>query len=486
MKQLPMTKPNKLYTLVRSDQTRLTFDGNGALVKSADTNGNVITYEYGSGKLLRVYDDTGHTITYVYGGSQGSELSQIIDSELGILVEYSYSQGLLRTVTDRSGDVTSYSYYTDGTLAAITLPKDPSIEADIGKDRVISFQYDPDPVDNSGTGQLLRYIWDAEGNPTAFEYQFYRDNKNNYNGGQTLMVNSLGLWRAQSNDAEYVQWRVDNGYYAEWDINSYNSGYFKDVNGVYYFDQAQWDVYRAQTNEVMRNHATWYFYDANGAITLSGQFKTSGGNTVYEYADRYQYDAQENLIAIIDANGYALQFSDDQYWRDMRKELSTAEMSFIDPLTGEGLLTAQLTTAQKIALAEFYTTHLDYDANGNLIKKTDNEDNVTSYTYTSFNKIASETSAMGHALITSMEQEYQDKRVELGYAADVALLTAADVVAIKALYTTTYTYDAKQNLIEISSPGGDLTRFEYDQFGNVTQKIVYLDSADLVDQLSNR
>ncbi len=469
-------KTSKLYTLVRSDQTQLVFDGNGTLQQSTDTNGNTITYTYQSGKLVQVQDDTGHTITYEYGGSQGSELTRIVDSELGVLVEYSYSQGLLYSVTDRNGDVTTYQYYTDGTLYKITLPHDPDIEADTGKERAITFQYDPDTVDNSGTSRLLRYIWDAEGNPTAFEYQFYRDNQNNYNGGETVMINALGLYRSQSNDAEYVQWRLDNGYYAEWDPNSYESGYFKDANGNYYFDQAQWDVYRAQTNEIMTNHATWYYYDVDGNITLAGTFKTTGGNTVYEYADRYQYDADGNLTAVIDANGYALQWSDDQYWRDMRKELG-----YVDSLTGEGLLSSQLSSAQLVELAEFYTTHLEYDDRGNLIQKTDNEDNVTTYTYTSFNKIASETGAMGHALTTSNDQFYQDKRVELGYAADVGALSSADIAAILALYTTTYSYDANQNLIEIRTPGGDLITFSYDMYGNVTQKVVYLDQNDLTD-----
>ena len=451
-------KSTKLYTLTRSDQTRLVFDNNGTLLQSIDTNGNTITYTYASSKLVQVQDDTGHTITYEYGGSQGSELTRIIDSELGVLVEYTYAQGLLQTVTDRSGDVTSYVYFTDGTLAKVILPHDPTIEADVGKERAITFQYDPDTVDNSGTSRLLRYIWDAEGKPTIFEYNFYRDNKGNYNGGETVMINALGYERATSDEQEYVDWRVANGYYA------------------YYETRPQTAQVDAQISEILENHATWYFYDRQGNITLAGAFKNSGGNTIYEYADRYGYDADGNLTTIIDANGYALQWSDDQYWRDMRKELG-----YVDSITGEGLLSDQLTDTQRSELAEYYTTHLEYDNNGNLIKRTDNEDNVTTFTYTSFNKIKSETSAMGHALTTSNEQEYQDKRVELGYAADVALLSATDIDALLDLYTTVYSYDANQNLIEISTPGGDLTVFEYDVYGNVTRKTVYLDQADLVD-----
>ena len=145
------------------------------------------------------------------------------------------------------------------------------------------------------------------------------------------MVNSLGLWRSQSNDLEYQQWRVENGYYEVYDYDTYVASSEGD------------QVYYNQVNEITRNHATWFAYNVDGNITLAGTFKTTGGNTVYEYADRYQYDADENLIAIIDANGYALQWSDDNYWRDMRKELG-----YFNELTGEGLYESELTDAQKI------------------------------------------------------------------------------------------------------------------------------------------
>ncbi|HWO55972.1 MAG TPA: hypothetical protein VNN55_00215, partial [bacterium] len=105
----------------------------------------------------------------------------------------------------------------------------------------------------------------------------------------------------------------------------------------------------------------------------------------------------------------------------------------------------------------------------------------TTFTYTSFNKLASETSAVGNALVSSDDPVSQQKRVELGFAALVAGLTAADRQALLDLHTTRYTYDARQNLIERRDAGGDITRFEYDAFGNLTRRIVYLDPSDLAD-----
>ena len=69
-------KTTKQWTLTRSDQTVLTFDVNGDLIQSQDTNGNLITYVRKAGKLTQVKDDTGHVTNYIYSGSN---LSQITD-----------------------------------------------------------------------------------------------------------------------------------------------------------------------------------------------------------------------------------------------------------------------------------------------------------------------------------------------------------------------------------------------------------------------
>ncbi len=209
-----------------------------------------------------------------------------------------------------------------------------------------------------------------------------------------------------------------------------------------------------------------YRYDADGYITeVTDQqgFKTT-----------YTYDTKDNLTSIVDRNGFGATNSDAAYFRALR-----ADLGFVDA-GGNGKLVADLSAAEKTAILAKFTTSFTYDANGNLISRTDNAGNLTTYTYTAFNKLASETAAMGNALASSDDAIYQQKRTELGFPASVASLTQAQKDALKALYTTTYTYDAKQNLIERKDPGGDLTRFEYDAFGNLTRKIVFLDPSDLV------
>src|SRR5229473_2987778 len=447
---ITQNKSAKTFTLVQSDQSVLTFDGNGNLLQSQDTNGNLIQYLRQAGKITQIKDDTGHVINYIYSGQN---LSQITDETGAVLVSYAYGQGLLAQVTDRSGHVTRYLYNSDGTILSVTLPQS-GTEAT----RQLQFTYTLDTTDTTGKTRTVSAITDAEGNRTTFTYAFNRDNFSKFLGGTTTMVNALGVARTESNAAEFVQWRLANGFYQLWDPGRYTTD----------------PAYAAQANAIRLRHTTLYTYNAHGELLTVTEPRN--------FTTHYQYDALENLITVIDANADAITQSDDPYFRDLRRDFG-----YVNSLTGQGKLVSELTASDIAALQERFTTHLEYDGHGNLIKRTDNADNVTRYTYTPFNKLATQTAAMGNALVTSDDAFYQDKRKQLGYIDPttgagklVAQLTAAEIQAILALFTASYSYDAKQNLIEIKSPGGDLTRFTYDSFGNRTKKTVFLDQTDLV------
>jgi len=434
-------KSGKRYELTRSNQTVLTFDGNGDLKSSRDTNGNLIEYEYAQGRLQRMKDDQGHVITYSY---VNGNLVRVQDEKGIVHVQYEYMKDRLTAVTDRAGHRTVYEYYTDGQLKSITLPASGGEQQ-----RRLQFEYAADPTDTNGNTRLLRWLTDADGNRTFFEYKFNVDNFSKYSGGSTAVVNALGINRRESGAAEFVEWRVANGYYAAWDPARYAA------------DAA----YRAQADAITQRHTVVYGYDQNGAVT---SVVDQAG-----YKTTYQYDAKENLTAIVDANGHAITNSDAPYWRQLR-----AEYGLLD-LAGQGKQVAQLSPAEVAALLERYTTRLEYDARGNLTRKRDNSGNVTTYTYTSFNKLATQTSGVGHALAGSNDIAAQDKRHELGYPRDAALLTSAQRNALLALHTTSYSYDNRQNVTEILSAGGDLTRFSYDTYGNLTRRVVYLDPNNL-------
>ena len=393
---------NHTYVLTQSDQTLLTFDSQGKLLQSKDTNGNTVTYTYDpTAKLSSIADNDGHQLNFVY---QNGNISEITDETGAVFAQYAYSNGQLISATDRAGETTTYTYYSNGYLKSMTLP---ATSGEPG--RTLQFTY---AARADGTLTLSSFT-DSQGNVTTFSYNFTADVNGNETGGTTAVT--------------------------------------------------------AQNGQV-----TIYTYDAAGQITNVKD--PQGLNTVYGYS------ANENLTSVTSADGSAIVTSDSTYYRGLRQSYGIVDAS------GQGKLVSELTSSDISALQARYTTTLAYDSNGNLISRTDGNGNVTAFTYTSFNKLASSVSAEGNALVTSNDPLSIAKRQELGYidpttgqGMTVSELTAADKQAILALYTTSYTYDSHQNVTRIEAPGGDLTTFAYDSFGNRTQRTVYLDSSDLTD-----
>lgn len=474
------------FVLTRADQDRLYFDSQGHLLQLVDTNGVTVDYVYAADRLIQVLDDQGHVLNYVY---QNGVLFQVTDESEGVLVEYHYDSGRLSEVIDRYGHSTQYFYTNDGFLERIVLPEEQMVNGQLEtyEHRELTFTYETVNWrgDNKATAQVVTQITNAAGGVTTFDYDFdlvtpgangeglghtisngkghfkhgdattttddtYIEDKF-FQGGSTTVVDALGNDRAYSNDQSYVEWRTENGFYASYDPNL----------------AATDPAYQVQVDAIRVAHALTYTYRADGYVTevIDQQgFHTS-----------YGYDDNGNLISVTDRNGWGATNSDSDYYRALR-----ADLGYVDG-SGNGKLVASLTSEEVIDILESFTSHSSFDERGNMISLIDNVGNETTSTFTSFNKLESSTSAIGNALVTSDEQVYQDRRAELGYAALFADLNAADAQAILDLHTTYLVYDVNQNLIERRDAGGDITRYEYDSYGNQTKRTVFLDAGDLLD-----
>ena len=425
------------FTLTRADQSQLSFDKSGLLLSSVDTNGVRMEYVYQSGRLQQVRDDTGHVITYNYSGSKLASITESF-TEGGVqrvvtLVTYTYASSQLVAVTDRAGHTTRYTYNNAGLLESITLPTD----ANTPEARTIRFTYQQVNWDDhphfvsdfdKGSAWVLTSVTDAMGAVTTFGYQF--------------------------------DFRSDT-------VAADDRDKFYEFGGGRYFAGGTTRVTDALGNVVA------YSYDADGYLTKV--VDADGHQTTYAYSNNSLFD-KDNLTSTTDSNGWAAITRDTAYYLALRQDLGFVYKAgdALPPgkAIGDAKLVANLTQAEKDAILARFTTTFTYDARGNLLSRRDGAGNLTTYTYTSFNKVASMTAPMGDALATSNEAFYQAKRVELGFAATVAGLSAANKAALRALYTTTYAYDAKQNLATRTDPGGDVTQFAYDAFGNVTRRTV--------------
>lgn len=183
------------------------------------------------------------------------------------------------------------------------------------------------------------------------------------------------------------------------------------------------------------------FYSYNFAtlsVTLTEMVGLSTQNTTYEYdalgrltrrvgsccgfETSYEYDAEDNITKITDANGNE--------------------------------------------------THFTYDSKGNMLTKTDALGNTITYTYgTAFNLLTSATDRMGNTITYTYDSKGNMIQVDLPlgvtmtytYDGKGQLISVTDGMG----ETTTFTYDAVGNLATTTLPNSAVLTKSYDAIGNL-------------------
>ena len=202
-------KPAKRYHLTRSNQSVLTFDQNGDLLASRDPNGNAIEFIYAQGRLQSVKDDQGHVITYVY--AQGN-LVRVQDETGAVLVQYEYAQN---RPCRRHGPRRRAHRLR---LRQQRRPAQPHPALGRGEPSAPSASNTP-PAQRTPTAPPACCAGSPMPRATApcSTTASTPTTTASTAAAPPLVVNALGLNRRESNAAEYVQWRLANGYYATWD-----------------------------------------------------------------------------------------------------------------------------------------------------------------------------------------------------------------------------------------------------------------------------
>ena len=95
---------------------------------------------------------------------------------------------------------------------------------------------------------------------------------------------------------------------------------------------------------------------------------------------------------------------------------------------------------------------------------------VTSFVYDEFNQIVSSTDGVGNALANSDASVYQQLRTELGFAALVSDLSAADRTALLNRFTERFAYDRVGNLVRSVDNLGRITALEYDALNRLQKR----------------
>ena len=347
------------------------------------------------GRLTRREDTNGVFMRFVYGADG---LAQVVDGS-GHTTTFNYRWGVLRSVTNQAGELlVRYDYDSNGRLSKVTDRRGDVTQYEYDAGGYLSRIVLPDQyVDSSGetVADLQRTI--------SFSYVRQPWVGEAADRGKLLesITNALG----ETTTFDY----------------DFSVGPSSDGTG---------QVYNRGSTTITDHlgHTTRFYFDERGNVLRT--IDQEGFET------EYVYDESDNLLSITDRNGWGVRYSNDLYYQELRGRLGYPE----------SLLGVELTPDQLGELKAMFTRQFTYDERGNLETSSDNEGNLTRYTYTLDNKVESVTRPAN----------------EEGDQARITLFEYHEI-----------TRNLKKRI-----DGTDITVFEYDVHGNLTRQITYLEGSN--------
>ncbi len=454
--KLTLTQDASGYTLVTKDGASERYDTAGRLLSETDSAGRPMGYAYDTrGQLSSVTGPFGHSLTIAY------------------------SSGRIRTITDPSGQVITYSY--DANTNNLTMVAYPDDTAKLYHYENPAFHYDTSgkaiSTEHAGGVQHFRFSYDSDTQTTVTDAA----------GTPEVMTFATNL--GVKNLVSQVN-QGDGGTLTQVFDASNNLTCRKDEAGrvtTYTYNATNQKVSMteglggdcATPTATSATRTTVYQY-ASPALDLptviqspsvhSGQSKT----VTIEYGD----GAHPSLPTSIMQSGYmptgatvsrtvTLSYNDagqvsaiDGSRTDVN---DVTTLAHYDCITGGGC--GQLRAVTN-ALGQV-TTFDSYDANGRLLQTTDPNGLVTSYLYDARGRVTR---------ITQTPPGGAERVTQYTYNA------AGDVtsVALPDGRSLTYTYDAARLLTRVTDNLGNHVSYGYDARGNRTQEYTYDASNALV------
>lgn len=485
-----ITDPSGRQTLT------LSYYAKGDAYSYIDSSGNVasgtnLTNPKIIDEVKSVTDVSGRTITFLYT-TQGL-MAQMTDGSGSPAAKtfkfgYDMTQGnknvKLVSVTDPRGNATSLSYYT--------APQDPKFKWSLNTvtDRLggtTSFAYtEPagggiQTVATDQDSHASTYLMDTTGRPV-----------------QATNAKSQVTKLAWDGDNNVNQLTEDNGAQTTWTYDP-NTGYpltTKDAEaskngtaGTAYTYQTGLNGHIADLiSKLTPQQRLWTFgYDANGNLTsVTDPDGNAAGATAGSYTTKYAYDPAGDLTTATDANGHATKYSSydptgypqtitdalgnaTQYGYDSRGDVT----SVTDPFQAVTTYAydvfgrpGQIVVPKVKGSVNITTPAPAYDGNDNVTQATAPTGAVTSYTYNPGDELATKLAPPDTSGTSQPETSYA-----YDPAGNRTSVTGPDGNASGAAagsYTTTYGYDAVNELASVTDAAGDQASYGYDDTGNKT------------------
>jgi RHS repeat-associated protein len=200
-----------------------------------------------------------------------------------------------------------------------------------------------------------------------------------------------------------------------------------------------------------------YTYDARGDLR---SHTSAVGNVT-----RFTYDGNHHLLDIVDPSGARI--ARNEYDDDGRL------IGTVDADGRRVQITHDLATRQEVVKDRLgNVTVLEYDAFGNVVRKTDALGKLTTYTHDAAGNLLTEKDPLGRVASKTWDAsrnllsttDFDGNTTTMTYDAHGRVLTTTDPDG----RTTANVYDAKGNLTQVTDPEGGITQHAYDAAGNRT------------------
>lgn len=448
-------------------------------VPGADENGQTATYtvryEYRDNENVVIVTDDRGKKTLTERDDLDRIYKQIVDEgELNLTTTFTYDAfGNVRTLSDAQGGDVDATYDYDGLRRKIrvTYPGTPS---DGGAAVSEEFTYD-------GVGKVIEHK-DQRGIVTRQRYD------NLGRALQHILVESIsnGSEELVLTETQYVDGVDADGAYHQGDESSVQQIHI-DANGnvtVTYLDSLGRTV---KIDDPDEDGAVLFAYDGLNKRVAVDKL----GLRV-----EYDYDALNRLVWTRE-----LDFDDQQRseikieYLDSDRQIIETDRRGVKTITQQDGLGRTLEVRRTgLDMAEHYGNSVitveryQYDGNSNIVFFTDGRGNVTQYVYDGANRRTMEVSGYGTALAAQTRTYYdnmgnvlavKDGRIhanapgcphniasfDVCYTYDVRYRRASQING--AGETTVYRYDAADNVVEKRDAKDNVTRYEYDELGNL-------------------
>jgi RHS repeat-associated protein len=523
--------------------TTYTIDTLGRLSKVQTPDGGTQSWALDSHEQMSTYTDQLNrvtTYTYDYSTSGAGDLTQVTypDGTIGTIqyeqtfhqptqitdqannlttMTYNTSTGDLLTIKDAAGDVTSLTW-TGGLLQTVTDP--------LG--HVSSFSYDSarrlqTAVDALGNTATTTY--DANGNPATYTDALGRVSSLVYdvrdrlvqvtdaNGGVTTFAYNaisqrIGETRPLGDQVSYI---YDQHGWLTQQTDAVGSAVQRSVTMIY--DTAGELLSQTEGNASSNAHlmTTSYAYDAVGRATrvIEGYGTTLQRTTTIAYnlagdvtkvtdplghIASYSYDAMDRTTRVDEAYGSSVQRSVTFIYdsvgnvRSMTTGIATSNSRVLTTSYGYDAIYRETQLIEAYGTTLKRTTTLAYDAASNLIQVTDPLGRIGSYSYDLDNRVARVDEAYGSSAQRSVTMIYDPVGNVLSETTGIATSNAnpattsfaydalnrttqvIDGFGTTLARTTTIAYDKESDITQVTDPLGRVTSYSYDALNRMTQE----------------